>query len=96
MDQIRYIADAIDEVVYLISIAFSIYQGIKFVVDSWTEIRRIEAEIEERKMNIKKWKAVLKTIEAAEPLNTKIPMFKDEDCATTSTRFSRDLIGCYY
>jgi hypothetical protein len=83
LEQIRIIADAFDEVVYYFSIAFSVYQGIKFMVDSWGETARIQAEIEQSKIDRKKWMAVLETIEEAEPPNGEKPMFTIEDMGST-------------
>jgi hypothetical protein len=84
MEQIRYIADAIDEVVYYFSIAFSVYQGIMFMINSWGETARIQAEIEQREIDRKKWMAVLENIEEAEsPNGEKKVVFTKEDMATT-------------
>jgi hypothetical protein len=82
MEQIRYIADAIDEAVYYLSIAFSVYQGIKFMVDSWDKTARIQAEIEQREIDRKKWMAVLETTEGAESPNVEEAIFAEEDWIT--------------
>lgn len=76
MELLTDILEAIDELIYLVSIAFSIYRGVKFAIDSWREARYMKVEAERRE---KKLKAAIDTLEVAASPSAKKAIFTQED-----------------